>query len=168
MKNGIVMFLIIVIGCAVGWYIVRPKTFPQSGIFQKNILINSPTPQQGAYDPIAVPFIGQQSQQGETKGGIQSQNGSISEALISYKDDGFHESIMYIKLGSTVVFTNASSRDMWIASSPHPSHTAYPEFDQKKSVGPGGSYRFTFTKVGSWKFHNHMMPKETGTIVVRQ
>jgi hypothetical protein len=168
MKNGLIVLLIIIIGFVVGWFIVRPNTQTQTGLSQKQNPSVSPTPEKGTYNPIEVSVSGSQNQSGETKGGIGGTNGVVTETTVAYKDDGFHESVTYIKLGSTVVFKNDSSRDMWVASAPHPTHTAYPEFDQKKSVTRGGVYSFTFTKVGSWKFHNHMMPNQTGTIVVRQ
>jgi len=168
MRNLMVILLIVIIGFAVGWVIVRPKSLPQLGTFQKNTSVVNPTPEKSIYDPVEVSISQNQIQEGETKGGVQTQNGVVAETTVSYKDDGFHESVIYVKLGSTVVFRNDSGRNMWIASAPHPAHTAYPEFDQKKSVSRGGSYSFTFTKVGSWKFHNHMMPDQTGTVVVRQ
>jgi plastocyanin len=167
MKNVLIALLIIIGGFAVGWYIMRPKMIPQLGTLTKTSVTNT-TPQTGTYEPIEVSVSGIQAQSGETKGGIQTQNESVAKTSITYTDDGFHEPIVYIKLGTMVLFTNNSARDMWVASAPHPTHTAYPEFDQKKSVSRGGTYSFTFTKVGSWKFHNHMMPDQTGTIVVRQ
>jgi hypothetical protein len=168
MKNALVILCVVAIGFVVGWFVMRPKTVPQIGIFQKTIPIASPTPEKGTYNPIEVPVTGVQTQNGETKGGVRVPNIVATETLISYKDDGFHEPVVYVKLGSTVVFKNESNKDMWVASAPHPAHSAYPEFDQKKSVARGGSYSFVFTKVGSWKFHNHMMPDQTGTVVVQQ
>jgi len=168
MKNIIVAIFIIIVGFAIGWYIVRPKAPSQLGILQKGTPNTSPAPEKGTYNPVEVPVSGKPADTGEAKGGIRTSGGVVSETLVSYTDDGFHEPVVYIKLGSTVLFQNNSSRDLWIASAPHPTHTAYPEFDQKKSVGRGGSYTFTFTKVGAWKYHNHMMPDQTGIIVVQQ
>jgi hypothetical protein len=169
MKNVIVAVFIIVIGFVIGWFIVRPKAPSQIGLLQKDIPTNiSPTLGQGSYNPIEVPVSGVKGETGETKGGIRTPSGVVAETRVLYEDDGFHEPVVYVKLGSTVVFQNNSNRDMWIASAPHPTHTAYPEFDQKKSVVRGGLYTFIFTKVGAWKYHNHMMPSQTGTIVVQQ
>ena len=60
-----------------------------------------------------------------------------------------------------------TSGSMWIASSPHPAHTDYPEFDAKRGIAPGETYEFTFTKTGSWKYHNHVNLGKYGTIVVQ-
>ncbi len=57
---------------------------------------------------------------------------------------------------------------MWTASAPHPQHTNYAGFDQLKSVPNGGTYEFTFTKVGTWKYHNHVAPTFTGSVTVTE
>ena len=168
MKNVIVVIIIIIIGFSIGWFIVRPKTPAFPNTLLNNIPNVSPAQETGTYNPIEVSPSGTQTQTGETKGGVGVGSGVVTETRVSYQDDGFHAPVVYIKLGSTVVFQNNSSRGMWIASAPHPTHTAYPEFDQKKSVARGGLYTFIFTKVGAWKYHNHMMPEQTGTVVVQQ
>ncbi len=88
-------------------------------------------------------------------------------ATVTYTEEGFAPSIIVIAKGETVRFVNKSTNTrMWVASGPHPSHSAYPGFDQGTSVGSGGSYDFTFTKTGKYPFHNHVDPRRTGTIVV--
>ena len=86
---------------------------------------------------------------------------------ITYADSGFSPQSLTIKAGDTVIFKNNSDGDFWPASGPHPAHTNYPEFDAKKAISTGGSYSFTFTRTGSWKYHNHLNPASTGTIVVQ-
>lgn len=92
---------------------------------------------------------------------------TISKTVVNYTDAGFNPSSIEIKKGDTVQFVNKSSGGMWVASGPHPTHTIYPEFDAKKSVPNGGIYEFTFTKVGSWSYHNHAGPEKSGTIIVK-
>jgi plastocyanin len=86
---------------------------------------------------------------------------------VTYNGTAFSPATTNINQGDTVKFVNNSSGSMWVASAPHPTHTDYPGFDEKASVGKGGSYSFTFTKVGSWKYHNHKNPSAFGTIVVK-
>lgn len=86
---------------------------------------------------------------------------------VTYSASGFSPQSVTIKAGDTVVFKNTSGRDFWPASGPHPTHTNYPEFDAKKNVASGSSYSFTFTKTGSWKYHDHLNPALTGTIIVQ-
>jgi len=88
------------------------------------------------------------------------------ENMVVYSDRGFSPASLTIKVGDTVTFKNESSKIMWAASAPHPTHNAYPEFDAKKGAAKGESYMFTFTKAGTWKYHNHLNSSDTGTIVV--
>jgi hypothetical protein len=168
MKNFFIAMVIIVLGLTVGWFISRPKTLPQGTVSQQQIVQPSYTPAEEPYMPLEISITGSQNPQGVTKGGVVDKQSVAAEQHVYYKADGFHESVVYIKLGSTVIFHNESGREMWIASAPHPTHTAYPEFDQKKSVKQGELYRFTFAKVGAWKYHNHIFPDQTGTVVVSQ
>lgn len=101
---------------------------------------------------------------GMSKGGLEPVVGSA----VSYTDTGFSPSVLSVKKGTAVTYTNASTRSMWVASAPHPSHTILPEFDELTSVGKGGTYTFTFAKVGTWKYHNHMNPSDFGSVVVSE
>jgi len=91
---------------------------------------------------------------------------SPKTVTILYTDSGFSPTPMTINLGDTVKFVNQSALNMWVASGPHPTHTNYPEFDQRTSVANGGSYSFIFTKTGTWGYHNHVNAKHFGSIVV--
>ncbi|MBI3495579.1 cupredoxin domain-containing protein [Candidatus Berkelbacteria bacterium] len=88
-------------------------------------------------------------------------------AKVSYTDSGFSPASITVKSGTTVTFTNTSSQSMWVASDPHPIHTGLAGFDERASVEKGGTYSFTFTKVGSFGYHNHLNPSDTGTVVVQ-
>lgn len=85
---------------------------------------------------------------------------------VTLTKDGFSPASITIKMGEKVIFKNEGTDQMWVASGPHPTHTNYPEFDEKTAVSKGQSYEFTFTKVGSWKYHNHLNPEERGTVIV--
>jgi plastocyanin len=87
--------------------------------------------------------------------------------VVKIEDDGFHPQTLTIKAGDTVKFENKSSDDAWPASNVHPTHLLYPGFDAKKPLLPGDTYSFTFTKTGSWGYHNHLEPDIQGTIVVQ-
>jgi plastocyanin len=86
---------------------------------------------------------------------------------VEYTDAGFAPATVTINKGDTVKFVNNSSGKMWVASAPHPTHTDYPEFDEDVAVSNGESYSFTFDKVGSWKYHNHVNSSKFGTVVVQ-
>lgn len=91
-----------------------------------------------------------------------------SETAVSYTDSGFVPKSVVVKPGTTVTFVNNSSGQMWVASAVHPTHQELPGLDQLEAVGAGGKYAYTFTKVGNWRYHNHYLSAQTGTIVVRE
>lgn len=88
------------------------------------------------------------------------------ELTITYDKNGFAPKTINIPVGATVTFTNKNDSPMWVASDPHPTHSDFPEFDQKQSVAKGENYIFTFDKKGSWQYHNHLSPSAKGVVVV--
>ncbi len=92
---------------------------------------------------------------------------ATQSATVEYTESGFSPSRVIIPIGGTVTFVNHSTQDMRVASNPHPTHTDYQGFDEGTSVGNGQSYSFTFTKAGTWGYHNHLSPNRGGQVVVQ-
>ena len=88
-------------------------------------------------------------------------------AVVRYSNSGFSPNTIGVKVGTTVTFINDSAEQMWVASAFHPTHQVLPGFDQLKWVGADGTYQYTFTKAGDWKYHNHLNPKHFGTVVTQ-
>lgn len=88
------------------------------------------------------------------------------QIVVSYMGTGFEPATLTVKVGTEVNFENESMVAMWPASNPHPVHTDLPGFDSGKAVESGGTYTYTFDKVGVWKYHNHLRWNETGTVTV--
>lgn len=94
--------------------------------------------------------------------------------VVTYTNAGYSPNTITIKAGETVNFKNNSSQSMWTASGVHPTHRLYPTtggcigstFDACKGIQPGNSWSFKFDIAGTWKYHNHLSPSDTGTIVV--
>lgn len=94
--------------------------------------------------------------------------------IVTYTDTGYSPATLRIKAGGLVTFKNQSLRSMWTASAAHPTHRQYPTtggclgstFDSCKGVQPGSDWAFRFDTPGAWKYHNHLRPGDTGTIVV--
>ena len=92
---------------------------------------------------------------------------------------GFTPNNVSIKVGDTVKFVDKNSGAMWVASAMHPSHVVYsgttlnehcPDtagttFDQCEK---GAEYSFTFTKTGSWGYHNHLNARMFGKVNVTE
>ncbi|HEX8591527.1 MAG TPA: hypothetical protein VF696_02160 [Candidatus Paceibacterota bacterium] len=112
----------------------------------------------------------------------QAPSGTTSGPVtITYTTDGFSSPAVTVPVGTKVIWVNQSGGRMWVGSDEHPSHTNYDGtstgehcangaatsariFDQ---CGAGTSYTFTFTKAGTWDYHNHANASHGGTIIVR-
>ncbi len=87
---------------------------------------------------------------------------------VEMKGGAFSPNELKIKKGDTVVWTDFDSSPAWPASAFHPTHQVYSGFDALKGINTGESYSFTFDKVGSWKYHDHLNPSSTGLIEVSE
>ena len=96
----------------------------------------------------------------------QQQQPVAPETTVTYTDQGFSPASVTVKAGTQVTFVNQSSSQMWVASAVHPTHQALPGFDQLQGAARNGSYSYAFDQVGTWKYHNHLSPTQTGTVVV--
>lgn len=91
------------------------------------------------------------------------------EVKVVYNSSGFAPKTITIKKGETVVFENKTGKSASVASDNHPDHLIYPEFDQYKTDQRGKTeFRFTFDKVGTWKYHDHLNASMGGTVVVTE
>ncbi|OGI94971.1 hypothetical protein A3A03_02245 [Candidatus Nomurabacteria bacterium RIFCSPLOWO2_01_FULL_40_18] len=104
-----------------------------------------------------------------------SQAPVVKENAVTYTNSGYLPSTLTVKKGETVTFKNQSSRAMWTASAVHPTHRGYPTtggclgstFDACAGIQPGNSWSFKFDISGTWKYHNHLSPGDTGTIDIQ-
>lgn len=87
--------------------------------------------------------------------------------IIELTNDGFHPKKLIINRGDTVKFSSNNDEPYWPASNSHPIHNIYPEFDPKRPLEPSETWEFTFTKVGSWDFHDHLYSVAQGTVDVQ-
>ena len=98
--------------------------------------------------------------------GTVSIDGTVAVVYMSV--DGFAPSEIRIKPGTKVSFVNDDKFWHWPASDLHPTHTLYPEFDPRKAIGPGETWSFTFERLGSWGYHDHLAPYVVGKIIVSE
>lgn len=90
-----------------------------------------------------------------------------TEYTVIYNNTGFTPNTIEVPVGSKVRFVNNSKVDMWVASAMHPTHGLLPGFDELKGDAKGSSYEYTFTKAGSWKYHDHLKPELRGLVIVK-
>ena len=103
--------------------------------------------------------------------------------IVTYTDEGFSPKTSTVSVGDTVRFVNNSGSEMWVGADEHPTHTSYDgtttrdhcaegvnttgSFDQCTRSGAGTSWSYTFTKAGSFDYHNHARAADGGTVVVQ-
>lgn len=86
--------------------------------------------------------------------------------VVNMTSAGYNPEDLSIDQGTTVIFENVGSEALWPASNIHPTHEIYSEFDPKQPILPGETWKFTFTRAGTWRYHDHLFPHLTGTITV--
>ncbi len=158
----IVGLLVVVAGLGLGWYILKGSYQTDTMTKEEAIVAPSPSFTTGETTVISTIPAYPDTGTGTEKGGV------MTKATVTYTDSGYAPSTLTVKKGTTVIFVNQSSSGMWTASGVHPTHQLLPGFDHLKSVAKGGSYDYTFVKVGTWKYHNHANPSDTGTVVVTE
>ncbi len=91
---------------------------------------------------------------------------TATQDTITLTADGFSPKTLTIKAGTKVTWMNQSGAGATVNSSPHPTHTDYPPLNLG-SLPDGGAVFLTFDKPGTYKYHNHLIPSQFGTIVVQ-
>lgn len=155
MNNKLVVGLVVLLlGIGAGWYFLGGRKSQYSPATSEKTTAEVSAP--------ATSPAGGQEATSATGAGATGE-----KMVVKYTESGFAPNILTIKVGTTVTFMNETGSAMWVASAVHPTHQLLPGFDQLKSVGKGGTYDYTFVKVGTWKYHNHMNSGDTGTVVVQ-
>lgn len=125
-----------------------------------------------------------ESQQNDTEGLNVNANVNANvdttpmSASVTYNGTSYSPSTVTIKKGGTVTFTSTAG-NMWVASASHPTHTGYDGTTRAAHcatgyTGPapfdqcvaGTSYTFTFTKAGTWPYHDHINASAFGSVKV--
>ncbi|HEY4516940.1 MAG TPA: hypothetical protein VJG64_03245 [Candidatus Paceibacterota bacterium] len=106
--------------------------------------------------------------------------GVAMSATVMYDGKMFSPAEVTIAKGGMVTFVDSAGSTMWIASAMHPSHTAYDDTNRQEHCAAGYSgtapldqckqgstYSFTFDKVGTWGYHDHMNATAFGKVIVQ-
>lgn len=150
MNKWLLGFIVLAVGVGVGWYVLQAKPKEETSTLTG--------------DQNTVPT---QKEETATGAGLNA-TAPTAATTVTYSDTGFLPKSITVKKGTTVRFVSTATGGMWVASAVHPTHQVLPGFDQLKSVGNGGTYEYTFVKVGTWKYHNHVNAADTGTVVVTE
>ena len=87
-----------------------------------------------------------------------------SDVIVTSK--GFEPQTITITRGNRVVWLNKSGNDVAVASNDHPTHLLYPPLNLGR-FKDGSSVQLIFDKPGTYGYHNHYNPTQSGTVVVK-
>lgn len=157
----IIGLVVVVAGALIGWFLLGQN---RQAV---NSLLRPGTNSQ--ITPTVTPF---ETPTGTTASGVLTSpmdgagKGGVAErTVVTYTDSGFAPQQVTVKAGTTVAFMNDSSVGMWVISNSD-SMQQLPGFDQQRSVSRGGSFEFTFTAVGTWKYKNQAKSTDIAQVVV--
>ena len=181
MKKGIIIAIVVVAGAA-GIYLILNQNKAHAPVSQditigetqtqtNQTIQNQPQNQATSSSSLglgvkASTTVTTKPSEGTFSKGEEESSPDVQVVKVTYDGSKFTPSIVDIKVNDWVFFENKGTADFWPASAPHPTHTNYPEFDAKKAISPGGSFKFQFTKEGSWGFHDHLNPQAFGKVTV--
>lgn len=96
-----------------------------------------------------------------------SSSGAMSQNIINISSNGFSPSTVTIKVGDTVTWMNKDSAPHQVNSDVHPTHLLYPPLNTIGLLNPGEKKSLSFPTAGTFKFHDHLNPQFTGSVVVQ-
>jgi plastocyanin len=85
---------------------------------------------------------------------------------VSLTDSGFNPQTVTVKKGTRVVWTNNTTSTASINSADHPTHTKF-IFLNLDTFEPGATLGTTVDMNGTFQYHNHLNPTQTGVIIVK-
>jgi plastocyanin len=105
------------------------------------------------------------SSQEQTKPAESTSNQNAA-VIITYDGKGFSPSSVTVKAGTTVSIKNTSNEALQFDSDPHPAHTDDTDLNVN-FVSPGETKTITAVKTGTFGYHNHLIPSQTGSITIQ-
>lgn len=86
-------------------------------------------------------------------------------ATVNLTSSGFNPKTITIKTGTRVIWINKSAAAATVNSDIHPTHQLYTPLNLGEFPN-GSSVQLVFDKPGTYKYHDHLNPSRTGTVVV--
>lgn len=92
----------------------------------------------------------------------------LAPAEVSITSSGFVPQTMTVKVGQPIVWTNNDSSPHQINSDPFPTDNAVPGLNSGSGLSKGQTYRYVFSKAGTYTYHDDLNPyKFKGTVIVQ-
>ena len=103
--------------------------------------------------------------QDTTKQGTGGTTPKETISSINLTSSGFSPNTITIKTGTRVIWLNKSGAAATVNSAVHPSHKVYTPLNLGE-FRDGSSVQLVFDKPGTYKYHDHLNPSRTGTVIV--
>lgn len=88
------------------------------------------------------------------------------ETMVTLTSSGYSPASLTVKAGTKVIFINKSGKTSTVDSDPHPVHTSFPALNLG-AFKDGEILTFTFDKIGTYGYHNHLNIIQKGSVVVQ-
>lgn len=88
------------------------------------------------------------------------------ETVVTVTKNAFNPQSVTVKAGTKVVWKNESGAMANVSSAIHPTHQVYPSLNLDNFVNDS-QVSLVFDKPGTYKYHDHLRPSLTGTVVVK-
>ena len=137
-RNAIIGLAAVLVLGLIGWYILNSQKYST-----KPSLVSSPSPTTAASITPAA-----------TEGGV-----------VKITPSGFIPQNITVKAGEFVRWVNEDAEDHTVNSAVHPTHQVYPRLNLG-TIKPGDEKSLTFPDAGSYKYHDHLNPSLTGSVIV--
>lgn len=102
---------------------------------------------------------------GQTPSPTTEVTNSTQQTTVTLTQSGFEPATITVKTGTKVVWGNRSGTAATVDSAGHPTHLIYPPLNLGQ-FSDGQSLSLVFDKSGTYKYHNHLNPSQTGQVVV--
>lgn len=89
----------------------------------------------------------------------------VSKNVVTITAAGFSPKEIKIKVGDTVIWVNEDNAMHNVSSVVHPTHQVYPPLNIG-NIAQGEMKSLSFPAAGNFKYHDHLTPNLTGTVVV--
>lgn len=90
---------------------------------------------------------------------------AIQLFYVTITQDGFEPKTITIPQGSRITWTNTSNAVSSVYSASHPTHLIFPPLNLGE-IAPNNTVSLGILTKGTYKYHNHLNPTQTGTIIV--
>lgn len=94
-----------------------------------------------------------------------SPSAEVAGMMVKITSTGFSPKEMKIKAGETVTWMNEDTAVHTVNSAVHPTHQVYTPLNLG-NIPAGGKVSLTFPTAGTYKYHDHLTPTVTGSVIV--